>query len=48
MLIIENPTVTVKCRTATKALFLYFDSCPSVMLDSHVHLHLYLFLLIDY
>jgi len=25
MLIIEDPTVTVKCRTAMKMLFLYFN-----------------------
>ena len=34
MLIIKNPTVTVKCRTAIKALFLYFNLCPSVKLGS--------------
>ena len=34
MLIIESPTVTMKCRTAIKALFLYFNLCLSVMLDS--------------
>jgi len=30
MLIIENPTLTVKCRTAVKAMFLYFNLYPSV------------------
>jgi hypothetical protein len=34
MLIVEYPTVTVTCRTAIKALFLYFNLCLSVMLDS--------------
>ena len=34
MLIIEDPTVTVKCRTAITTLFLYFKLCLSVMLDS--------------
>jgi len=33
-LIVEDPTVTVKCRTARKALCLYFNVCLSVMLDS--------------
>jgi len=32
--IIEDSTDTVKCRTAIKALFLYFNLCLSVMLDS--------------
>jgi len=27
MLIIEDPTVTVKCRTAIKVLFHYFRVC---------------------
>jgi hypothetical protein len=34
ILIVEHTTVTLKCRTAIKALFLYFNLCPSVMLDS--------------
>ena len=34
MLIVEDPTVTVKCRTAIKVLFLYFNLCLSVMLNS--------------
>jgi hypothetical protein len=34
ILIVIDPTVTVKCRTAIKALFLYFNLCLSVMLDS--------------
>jgi hypothetical protein len=25
LLIVEDPTVTVKCRTAIKALFFYFE-----------------------
>ena len=29
-----NPTVTVKCRTATNTLFFCFNLCVSVMLDS--------------
>jgi hypothetical protein len=33
ILLIEDPTVTVKCRTAIKALFLYFNLCLSVMLN---------------
>jgi hypothetical protein len=33
-LILEDPTVTVKSRTAIKALFLYFDLCLNVILDS--------------
>jgi hypothetical protein len=31
--IVEDPTVTVKCRTAIKALFLYLNLGLSVMLD---------------
>ena len=34
MFINEDPMVTVKCRTAIKALFLYFNVCQSVKLDS--------------
>ena len=34
MFIVVDPIVTVKCRTAIQALLLYFNSCPSVMLDS--------------
>jgi len=35
MLLSEDPTVTVKCRTAIKGQLLYFDLClVSVMLDS--------------
>ena len=34
MLIIEDITVTVKCRAVIKALFFYFSACLSVMLDS--------------
>jgi hypothetical protein len=40
-LIIENLTVTAKCRTV-KTIDVYFNLCPSEKLDSpHVHLHLY-------
>jgi hypothetical protein len=31
---VEHPTVTVKCRTAIKVLFLYMNLCQSVKLDS--------------
>ena len=34
MFIVEDSVVTVKYRTATKELFIYFNLCPSVMLDS--------------
>ena len=34
ILIVEDPTVTVKCRTTIKVLFIYFNWCLSVMLDS--------------
>ena len=33
MLIIKTPTVSVNCRTAIKALFLYLNLCLSVKLD---------------
>ena len=33
VLIIEDPTVTVKCRTAIKVMFLYINSCLSIMID---------------
>ena len=36
--IIEDSTVTLKCGTAIKVLFLYCDLCLNVKLDS-VHLH---------
>jgi hypothetical protein len=44
MLIVEDSTVTVKCRTAIKALFRFFNLCLSWIV-SHVHLHPYTFLL---
>jgi hypothetical protein len=48
-LILEDPTVTVKSRPAIKALFLYFDLCLNVILDSlRCSLHTYPFLLIVY
>jgi len=34
LLIFDEPTVTMKCRTAIKVLFLYLNLCPSVMLNS--------------
>jgi hypothetical protein len=34
MFIIKVGTVTLKCRTVIKALFLYFNLCLSIMLDS--------------
>ena len=34
VLIVEDPTVTIKCRTAIKILFLYFNLCLSVKFDS--------------
>ena len=34
MFIVEDPTVTVKCKTQIKALFLYFSLWISIMLDS--------------
>jgi len=46
MLIIEDPTVTVTCRTAIKVLFLYFILCLTVMLDSLFDIHVYPFSLI--
>ena len=30
LVIVEDPTVTVRCRTAIKVLFLYLILCPSV------------------
>jgi hypothetical protein len=32
--LLEDPTVTTKCKTKIKALFLYFNLCLSVKLDS--------------
>jgi len=34
MLIVEDPTVTVKYRTTIKTLFIYFVVCLSVIMDS--------------
>ena len=34
MLIVEDPTVTVKCRAAIKALFSCFKLCVGVMFDT--------------
>ena len=33
MLIVEDPTVTVKCKTAIKALFLYFKFVSKWMIS---------------
>ena len=33
ILLVDNPTVTVKWRTAIKAVYLYFSLCPSVIFD---------------
>ena len=33
-LIVEDTTVKVKCTTVIKALFVYFNLCLSIMLDS--------------
>jgi len=30
MLLIEDPTVTMKCRTAIKVMFLHFNLCTGV------------------
>ena len=48
--ILEEPTVTVKCRTAIKVMFLCFIVCLCLILDSvsYVHLHPHPFLLINY
>jgi len=40
MLIIEDTTVTVKCRTTIKVLFLYFNVCQLSSIVSHIHLNL--------
>ena len=34
ILFLEDSTMTMKCRRAIKALFLYFNLCLSIMLDS--------------
>jgi hypothetical protein len=34
MFTVEDPTVTVKCGTAIKVLFLSFNLCQSLQLDS--------------
>jgi hypothetical protein len=56
MLIDEDATVAVKCRTAIQALFLYFNLCPSVkcpikmdsLSQSYVYFHPYPFLLMKF
>jgi len=45
MLIVEDSTAAVKCRTAIKSLFLYFNLCLSVKMDCLSHLYPYPFLL---
>jgi hypothetical protein len=47
MLIIEDPTVNVECRTALKWLFFDFNLCWSTIcwIVSQLHLHPYQFLL---
>ena len=46
ILIVEDSTVTVKCRTAIKVLLLYINLCLCVMLDSLSYwIHPYHFLL---
>ena len=46
LFIVEEPTVTMKCRWAIQPMFHYFIVCLHVMLTvSHLHLHSYLFLL---
>jgi len=43
MLIVEDPTVTVKCRITRKVLFLYFNFFKvKCWIVSHVHLYLFL------
>jgi len=34
MNIVEDPNVTVKCRTARTIMFLYFNFCLSVVFDN--------------
>ena len=42
LLMVEDPTVTVKCRTVINALFLYLNLCLSVMLNSISYPYLFL------
>jgi len=39
LLIVEDPIVTVKYRTAMKAIFHNFNLCLSIMLDSFIYIH---------
>ena len=41
LIIIEDPTVTVKCRTAIKVLFLYFNLCTCVMFDNLLFIYIH-------
>jgi len=41
MLIIEELTVTVKWRTAMTAVFIYFNLCLGVMLDSRMFIYIH-------
>ena len=34
ILIVDDPTMTVKCRTSITTIFIYLNLCKSVMLDS--------------
>ena len=42
MIIIEDPTLTVKCRTAIKVMFFYFKLCLSVMLASLIFIYFHI------
>ena len=44
-LIVEDPIVTAKCRTAIKAMYLYFNLRLSVMLDSLSVMFIYIHIL---
>jgi hypothetical protein len=49
MLIIEDSTVSAKCKTAIKVLLFYFSLCLKHIIGvSHVHLHILHFLLSCY
>ena len=44
----KDPTVTVKCRTAIKVLFLYINLCLSVMFDNLSYLFTFIYFLTNY
>ena len=48
MLITEDPTVTVKCRTTMKALVSFIYLCLSVKLDSLSFIHIISYYLYNY